>query len=318
MSTPPRKPTVSKNCIEQLNRPVKKIKRSDLIDSDPSSVYCDKFHHICFLNDLLATTGNIQSDQFKILQHIGSGSFSNVYLVETVDSSLKHDDSDKFALKCQYYSPKYTFYLNMSQHWLILQKIKAYGMNHLPGLLPMLHAWCEIDDLKKEERYPEVCYFLMRYSSKGTLKDKNFTENDIWKLLYDLSRTISQLSNLALLHNDIKPDNIMEFDEESKGTYRFQLADWGHMIDLELISNTSKLNDEGDAHFLAPEMLEENKAITAAVDIFALGKTCLNLLSLEKMLNQELKELVQSMIHENPSCRPSAKIVETSSFSNLC
>ncbi|VDK54240.1 unnamed protein product, partial [Cylicostephanus goldi] len=91
-------------------------------------------------------------------------------------------------------------------------------------------------------------------------------EKEIWNIFIDVLRAVDHLHRHDLLHVDIKPENIfLTKDKVCK------LGDFGLIFDLK--NDTSYTPEEGDAKYLAPEVL--NAAPTKAADVFSIGITIL-------------------------------------------
>jgi serine/threonine protein kinase len=264
-----------------------------------------KFKTLSFLPSIKAE--QLRLDVFHTVKTIGNGCFATVYLVEVLLCN------EKFALKQQFHNSSFSFNLEMKSHWKILERLQEHGFGKLPALLPIFAAWCEQDSflLQRNSAHPEVCCFLMPYCEKGSLQqDQVLPENEIWKLLYDMSRALVQLQSINIVHLDIKPENIMQLDTiDAKSDYQFKLADFGHAIDLTCVNNTKDLNQEGDSDFLAPELLLFNSPITTKVDIFSLGKTAGGLLGGEEGHSKILTALISFMTNEFPLNRPTASAI---------
>ena len=323
-STPPR--STQKSKLISLNGPSRAIKRlafrNPYEEKEDSLNYVKKFCTIPFVQGYEASIPPIVSSSFDFIETIGNGSFASVHLVKF--------QGKQYALKKQYYSPRYTWRLQMSNHWNVLKSLQSHKFPlDFPGLVPMYLAWCEIDRKTQSEghKYPEVCCFLMEYCPEGSLENIRLSESSVWKLIYDISRALLKMFLINILHNDIKPANILVSSLSREATtaqdsYLFRLADFSNMIRLNNVNLSSEIV-EGDGHFLAPEMLSFNTPISAAVDIFALGRTVYYVLvgqyfssesqvhimesNLQKIgISTELNNTIQWMCDNEANARPSA------------
>ncbi|GIY36266.1 membrane-associated tyrosine- and threonine-specific cdc2-inhibitory kinase [Caerostris darwini] len=163
----------------------------------------------------------------------------------------------------------------------------------------------------------ELCICsLSKYSEKYA----TIEEEIVWDILFDLLMAVKHLHDHELLHLDIKPDNI--FISE-KGICK--LGDFGLMVSI----SESKSYDvsEGDAKYLAPEVLLDNY-FSEAADIFSVGITVLELITdlrvdssgagwrslregdfpdfYVKLMSKRLFNLIQKMMDRTPTNRPSA------------
>ena len=121
-----------------------------------------------------------------------------------------------------------------------------------------------------------------------------------------------------MIHSDVKPQNIL-----ITSTCDIKLADFGiiHYQDSDTINLTCA--KDGSPFYMAPEMLQ-GKPIDSSVDIWALGMTAFEMmtgvpLTLTKCSSynewvrknnpkwsNNFKGLLQSMLSNDPSLRPSA------------
>lgn len=221
------------------------------------------------------------SDSFKKVK-LKNSMFAEIYVAVVVPAT----ENKKYVLKIQRHNPSYTWRQHMIPHWNVLRKIQAFGMENIPGLNRFHAAWCEIDSNADNYKYPEVCYFLMDYCDAGDLGGINLNVQNqelfIWKLIYDVARTLLAFESLNLVHMDIKPQNLLmniNNKYQDPGSFVFQLCDLGHMIDLDIVKTSSQVLAEGDHNFLAPELLQNNAIISGAIDRYSLGATCFVLLT---------------------------------------
>lgn len=144
-----------------------------------------------------------------------------------------------------------------------------------------------------------------------------FTEKELLVIIRQIGFAINQMHSHNLLHLDIKPENIYIKNAQ------FRLGDLG------LVSSTLNYEEclsEGDARYLAPEVLrEENPQDPKKIDIFALGCSIFELANREFLQPQgiewnairqgkftlsnyskEFEDFIKKMMNPNPKLRPSA------------
>ena len=98
--------------------------------------------------------------------------------------------------------------------------------------------------------------------------EKAFPEEEIMKIIRDISLALQDLHSCNIAHLDIKPTNIVL--SPSKGIYL--LADFGHSV----IMNKSKMSaHEGDTNYFAPEFLSFVPIDLRKTDVYSLGMTIL-------------------------------------------
>ena len=113
-------------------------------------------------------------------------------------------------------------------------------------------------------------YIVMEQCKKGNLFDyfidKNYKmkEDIVKEIIYKLLSVINYIHSLGIIHRDIKPDNILFFDEFNN----IRLIDFG--LSKILGPNEKSTDCCGTLAFAAPELLEE-KPYTKSVDFWSLG-----------------------------------------------
>ena len=99
---------------------------------------------------------------------------------------------------------------------------------------------------------------------------KPFPEEEIMKILRDVSLALHDLHSCNIAHLDIKPANIILGKE---GNYL--LADFGHSV---VMNGESKMvAQEGDTNYFAPEFLNFLPIDLRKADVYSLGMTILEL-----------------------------------------
>ncbi|KAA6384396.1 MAG: putative WEE protein kinase [Streblomastix strix] len=246
---------------------------------------------------------NKQSDQFQTLCHIGSGSFSDVFKVSS------KEDGNIYAIKWTRTRHLDDSDRRTSLHDLyMLQQVVQH-----PNLVDFNRSWIQKGEIFTQQ---ELCENgnLTSY----LIHNDKLDEKVIWKLLFDIVLAVKQLHGQQIIHFDIKPDNIFI----SKNNY-FKLGDFGlsHFKDF-----TSPIS-EGDSRYIAPEVLTQTLSTTSS-DIFSIGVTVFE--ASERVIipsdgplwhklredpphlegrSQQLDQLVRSLLHSDPKCRPSVDII---------
>ncbi|XP_034238472.1 inhibitor of nuclear factor kappa-B kinase subunit alpha [Thrips palmi] len=127
------------------------------------------------------------------------------------------------------------------------------------------------EDLAK---LPSVLPILcMEYCSKGDLRQLlnrpenscGLQENDVRKLIQNVSSAVSYLHSEKITHRDLKPENIVLAQNDSGTIYK--LIDLGYAKELDQSSCTSFV---GTLQYLAPELFT-NEKYSSSVDYWSLG-----------------------------------------------
>ncbi|XP_052262641.1 serine/threonine-protein kinase/endoribonuclease IRE1-like [Dreissena polymorpha] len=220
-------------------------------------------------------------------------------------------------------------------------------------LLPECFSFAdrEVELLRESDQHPNVIrYFCMEADSQFRyialeLCDATLTtyvENKIQidldpiTVLYQAMSGIAHLHSLDIVHRDIKPQNVLISQPDSRGQVRAMISDFGLCKKLAAgrISFSRRSGAAGTEGWIAPEMLDEDKRTTCAVDIFSAGcvfyyvvtrgkhpfgeplRRQANILSGDYNIDslpmtdcQVRKQLIETMIDFDPESRPTAKAV---------
>lgn len=129
------------------------------------------------------------------------------------------------------------------------------------NIIQLKNVWEEWDQLYIET---ELCALnLERIIADST---ETATPAIVWNVFTDMVDAVKHIHSLDIVHNDIKPENIMlTRDGVAK------LGDFGMAFDFTKIDTISFDGREGDSKYLAPEVVPRGPS--KASDIFSLGLT---------------------------------------------
>lgn len=120
-----------------------------------------------------------------------------------------------------------------------------------------------------------------------------FSMNSISYSLYQISKLISDLHQLSIVHGNIKPSNILITVEN-----KYLLSDY-FQNQLYIDSNENNLHDINDKRYLSPEMIQ-GKEYNTKTDIWSLGCLIYFILSKGKHLFSESIQL--SLFYNITNC----------------
>ena len=209
---------------------------------------------------------DIRAADFTWLERIGEGSYSEVYKCIKRQQGLQEDnskDDNVFAIK----RSKRPF-IGVNDRQNVLKRIgfltalqgDAQSKSILswhPNLLRHFEIW--------QESGGHV-FILTEYCSGGDLTDyfhctsQCRSEDDVWRLLEDISSALGYMHLRQLLHMDVSLGNILV---DESGT--FKLCDFGSVIRIGEFTD----GDEGDGAFASPESL--TGIVGQSSDIYSLG-----------------------------------------------
>ncbi|KAH9617563.1 hypothetical protein KSS87_019387, partial [Heliosperma pusillum] len=203
---------------------------------------------------------------FQEIEQIGNGNFSRVFKV------LKRIDGCMYAVK---HSIKQLYQDTERRKALMeVQALAALGFHE--NLVGYHTSWFENEKLYIQM---ELCDYSLSIHSSSYLHN----EEKVLELLYQIARALKFIHEKGIAHLDLKPDNIYV----KSGI--FKLGDFG----CATLLDKSLPIEEGDAHYMPQEILNEKYDHLDKVDIFSLGVSIYELLlgsSMPDTGHQLLKE----------------------------
>ncbi|EFP11437.1 hypothetical protein CRE_09708 [Caenorhabditis remanei] len=234
------------------------------------------------------------------LEQLGKGSYAEVF------GGIYKGNNTKYAIKKNLkFKPTDRKFLSEVRGFM--------GVPAHPNILKFIRGWVDGEAVYLQT---EICQRDLLSHSKDGLQ-----EEEIWSILSDILKGLSHLHDSGFLHNDLKPENILLGVD---GIWK--LGDFGHLTVTS--PDGFSAGDEGDARYLAPEVLGDMTPSKAA-DVFSAGMSLLEIVtcilmpsggeSRQRILNnnvlerffrgysKDLKGLIGLMIHRDPESRPTAK-----------
>ena len=213
----------------------------------------------------------INLEDYKIIKKIGQGSFGQIFEIE---DNLKN----KFALKkiivtnendIKKIEHEYQILidLNSLKKNLNLNLVKIYGFSS-KQLDPTTYVIYVLMELAKTDWEKEI----LNYQKKKLY----YSEENLLKILSSLVKTFAQLQRNNVSHRDIKPQNILIFENDL-----YKLADFGEAKELyQDLEATNKQTLRGTELYMAPvlfhalrskKMIKYIKHNTYKSDVFSFG-----------------------------------------------
>lgn len=256
---------------------------------------------------------NLFHDRYFLERLLGRGNFSEVWLAKDTKTDIP------VALKI--YAPA-TGLDDKGLNVFAREFSLVVNANHKNLLKPLYYD--------SFERKP---YLVLPFCKRGSiLKDVGtFTENQAWHLLRDVASGLAWLHgmNPPVIHQDIKPDNIMVADNGN-----FMITDFGvstHLRSTLRKSMSSAFSSAGTIAYMAPERFGKDNTPIMANDIYSLGATTYEMLTgnapfgddgglmqkkgaeipdLKGAYSQQLKNVIARCLRANPWERPTAEQLE--------
>ncbi len=197
------------------------------------------------------------ANRYQLINLLGRGGFSEVWLAKDNWTHLK------IALKV--YAPGTGMDANGLQEFCG-ELASVYDLNHTNLLKPQhVDTW---------ENMP---YLIMAYCSQGSCGSKlgKMSETGMWKFIHDVAAGLAYLHGKDVVHQDIKPDNILIDDA---GNYL--ITDFGVSTRARSTLRKSVVSSSGGGTtaYMGPERFSRQPAPTKASDIWSFGAMCFELL----------------------------------------
>lgn len=198
------------------------------------------------------------ANRYQLIKLLGRGGFSEVWLAK--------DNWTHLQIAIKVYAPGQ----GMDQDGLqdfCGELASVYDLNHTNLLKPQhVDTW---------ENMP---YLIMAYCPSGSCVKRvgKMTEAELWKLIHDVAAGLAYLHEKDVIHQDIKPDNILI---DTEGNYL--ITDFGISTRARSTLRKSVIGGNtsgGTTAYMGPERFSRQPAPTKASDIWSFGAMAFELL----------------------------------------
>lgn len=252
-------------------------------------------------------------DRYFLERLLGRGNFSEVWLAKDTKTDIY------VALKI--YAPA-TGLDDAGLNVFAREFALVVNANHKNLLKPLYYDSCD--------RKP---YLVLPYCKDGSILKMvgKFSEHDAWRLIRDVASGLAWLHgmNPPVIHQDIKPDNVMVGDNGD-----FMITDFGvstHLRSALRKSLSSAFTSAGTIAYMAPERFGKENTPIMANDIYSLGVMAFEMLSgdtpfgdnggliqkkgaeipeLSGNYSDQLKKVIRKCLSADPWNRPTAEQLE--------
>ncbi|MBV8882612.1 MAG: serine/threonine protein kinase [Chroococcidiopsidaceae cyanobacterium CP_BM_RX_35] len=203
-------------------------------------------------------------ERYRVVKLIGQGGFGKTFLAV--------DEGQNPPIPCiikQLWSQVQT--LEAFEQSQVLFQQKALRLSKL-GTHPQIPAL--VTHFEQDQ-----CFYLVQELIDGLNlaqvmeKEDAFSEAQIWQILNDLLPVLKFVHDNQVIHQDIKPQNIIRHSSDSL----LILVDFGAAKLVSRIDSYTKGTSIGNPEYVAPEQAR-GKAVFAS-DLYSLGVTCVHLLT---------------------------------------
>jgi len=189
--------------------------------------------------------GQLNLINYIIKKQIGKGSYGQIFLVEDVN--------------CNQYALKKIIACSESS----IKKIK----NELKILLDIQNSFSQLNVVsiygitsQQLDITTHALYVLMELATSDWEKEilerkklnQYYSEYELMSILFSLVKSLSILQQKNISHRDIKPQNILIFNDKKTGTKKYKLADFGEAKELMGENQTDKQTLRGTELYMAP------------------------------------------------------------------
>lgn len=197
-------------------------------------------------------------NDYKIINEIGSGSYSTVYLVKELSTDRK------FAMKKSIAN-------DLEEVEKIKQEILLVSYFKHPNVVPILKYL-----VKQLDSTTYVVYLLMPLSLcdwSQEIPNRTYTQSELMSILSQLVAALSLFQRNNVAHRDIKPQNIFIYDNG-----KYSLADFDEIIKLKSTDHKKEFKVTGTELFMSPLLHTAAREGSAFIkhnvfksDVFSLG-----------------------------------------------
>lgn len=266
--------------------------------------------------------GSLFDNKYELIRLLGRGGFSEVWL------ALDRDTDIEVALKI--YAPGVG--LDDAGISIFKQEFSlVFNLNHTNLLHPTYYgSW---------ERTP---YLILPYCKNGAAykyvtSKTSISEDECWTMLHDVAAGLAYLHEKVppIIHQDIKPDNILINDEG-----HYMITDFGISSKVRSTMRAGQAANQsgGTIAYMAPERFSTNPRPIMASDIWSLGAMMYELMTnelpfgyrggllqhqgaeipiIQEDYSKELKEIIYRCLSEEPKARPQAKKIEEVAYAHI-
>lgn len=250
------------------------------------------------------------AERYRLISLLGRGGFSEVWLA--------NDQWTGLNVAVKIYSPN--------------QGMDADGLRDFSKELANVYTLNHSNLLKPQhvDSWQGMPYLIMAFCENGSCYKYvgQLKEADAWKFIADVASGLAYLHSRDIIHQDIKPDNIL-----IDGNGNYLITDFGISVQARSTLRKSMSNASsggGTTAYMAPERFSKDPKPIKASDIWSLGATVYELITgrlpfgevggglqlggasiptIDSPISATLRKTITRMLSEEPTQRPSASVL---------
>lgn len=200
----------------------------------------------------------IFADRYQFKRLLGRGGFSEVWLAV--------DKMTNLEIAVKVYAPGQGMDTDGMKDFC-KELSQVYNLNHTNLLKPQ-HV----------DNWEGMPYLVMTFCPQGSCHRLigTMSEEQIWKMIHDVASGLAYLHSQGIIHQDIKPDNILI---DPMGNY--VITDFGISVQSRstLRKSMNIASGSGTTAYMGPERFSSDPTPLKASDIWSLGATAYELLT---------------------------------------
>lgn len=202
--------------------------------------------------------GTLFAERYQLKRLLGRGGFSEVWLAV--------DNITNLEIAVKVYAPGQGMEEDGMKDFC-KELSNVYNLNHTNLLKPQ-HV----------DNWQGMPYLIMTYCPQGSCHRKvgAMKEEEMWKLLADVASGLAYLHEQEIIHQDIKPDNIL-----IDNTGNYVITDFGISVKSRstLRKSMNIATGSGTTAYMGPERFSKDPTPIKASDIWSLGASAYELIT---------------------------------------
>ena len=250
------------------------------------------------------------AERYKLVKLLGRGGFSEVWLA--------NDQWTGLDVAVKVYAPNQSLDADGLKDFS-KELANVYNLNHTNLLKPQ-HV----------DTWQGMPYLIMAFCENGSCYKHvgKLTEDEAWKLIENVASGLAYLHSSDVIHQDIKPDNILIDDNGNYLITDFGISVKSRSTLRKSVNNAS--SSGGTTAYMAPERFSKDPKPLKASDIWSLGATVYELITgrlpfgevgggmqrsgasiptINVEISPILRNTLARMLAEDPEDRPSASVL---------